>query len=234
MILLKQFCQWLNKCSLNAVRLLLASFMLISSQVQAQSLRVELRDADGVPVTGAVVEVLLPEALAAEYRAPMEWAVDQVDKEFVPEVSAVVAGSEVRFPNSDAILHHVYSFSPAKVFNIPLYGQGDNVDFAQMFDNPGVIEIGCNIHDWMLAYIYVGQSRLMAITDENGVAIINDIPAGERSYAVWHARLDTPDNVLQNDIVIPDSGVAEVQLQQALQRDRRIRRAPSSSQERYR
>ena len=103
-----------------------------------------------------------------------------------------------------------------------------------MLDNPGVIEIGCNIHDWMLAYIYVGQSRLMAITDESGMAIVNDIPPGEHSYSVWHARLDTPDNVLRDDVVIPDSGVTEVQLQQSLQRDRRIRRAPSSSQERYR
>ena len=80
MILFKQFCQRRDKGSVTKVRLLLASFILICSQVQAQSLRLELRDAEGLPVAGAVVEILLPEALAAEYRAAMDWAVDQVDK----------------------------------------------------------------------------------------------------------------------------------------------------------
>lgn len=215
--------------------LLFGLFVLpVSPGLLAQELHVQLVDDDGQALSGAVVEVLVPTALQAQYRQPRTVSVDQVDKEFVPHVTAIVAGSEVRFPNSDDILHHVYSFSPAREFNIPLYGRGENVDYLEPFPEPGVVEIGCNIHDWMLAYIYVGETGLLAITDASGSATLGDLPAGEFQVKIWHSRLDAEQNMRIETVRLSVDTSSELSLQLGLQRDRRLRRAPSATRTRYR
>lgn len=208
--------------------------MLIAVTSRAQSLQLQLSSAEGEPVSGAVIELLLPEAMRADYQQPQQTAIDQVDKEFVPHISTVVIGSEVSFPNSDDILHHVYSFSEANTFNIPLYGRGENDDYFEVFPRPGIVEIGCNIHDWMLAYIYVGETSLMAVTDENGLASLQDLPAGNFQLRLWHERLASDGNVLLEDLSLTEGETAELQLSIELQRDRRLRRAPSANRSRYR
>ena len=82
--------------------------------------------------------------------------VDQINLEFVPHVKPVVVGSPVYFPNKDDVRHHVYSFSPAKRFELPLYSGTPAAPVV--FDRPGIVAIGCNIHDWMLGYIYVAET----------------------------------------------------------------------------
>ncbi len=138
------------------------------------------------------------------------------------------------FPNSDDILHHVYSFSAANTFNIPLYGQGENNDYFEVFPETGIVEIGCNIHDWMLAYIYVGETSLMAVSDEYGMAGLQNLPAGSYQLRVWHDRLASDGNVLLQDVTLTEGASAELQLSLELQRDRRLRRAPSANRSRYR
>jgi len=134
----------------------------LSFSAQAADLRIALQDAEtGTPLEDAVVEVLVPDDMHAAHTTLGEFSVDQIDKEFVANVTVVTRGSSMRFPNSDDILHHVYSFSPAKVFELPLYGNGQNIDYQQVFDLAGVVEIGCNIHDWMLGYIYVARPILL-------------------------------------------------------------------------
>ena len=88
--------------------------------------------------------------------------VDQVDKEFTPKVNAILVGTSVIFPNHDNVRHQVYSFSPAKRFELPLYAGVP----AQpvVFDTPGVVVLGCNIHDWMVGYVYVSESPYFAKT----------------------------------------------------------------------
>jgi len=218
----------------NCLRLLLVALLLKGSSAFAQSLEVILTDSAGAVVSDAVIELLLPETQRETFAETGQYAIDQVDKEFVPSITAVVAGSEVSFPNSDAILHHVYSFSPAQTFNIPLYGRGENRDYFQSFTQPGVVEIGCNIHDWMLAYIYVGESQLMATTNAEGVATLPDLPAGEFQLQVWHSQLDAPNNIMLTDVSLVEGESTSVQLALSLQRDRRIRRAPSANRTRYR
>ena len=85
----------------------------------------------------------------------------------MPTVSVISAGNAVSFPNSDDILHHVYSFSPAKTFNIPLYGRGSNSDYREEFVTAGAVEIGCNIHDWMLGYIVVVDSTVFTLPKQS-------------------------------------------------------------------
>jgi plastocyanin len=202
---------------------------------QAAELRVALQDADsGAPLADAVVEVLLPEALQPAHTTLGDYSVDQIDKEFVANVTVVPRGSSVSFPNSDDILHHVYSFSPAKVFELPLYGNGQNIDYQQMFDVAGVVELGCNIHDWMLGYVYVAQTSLAVKTDAQGQATLTGIPAGTYEVRLWHPRARAGAPELQQTLVFDDATPATLRMAVTLERDNRLRRAPNPARERYR
>lgn len=116
-------------------------------------------------------------------------ALDQIDKQFVPNMLVVPVGTEVQFPNRDQIHHHVYSLSRVKSFNVPLY-KGEEVPSVS-FDQPGVVDVGCNIHDWMAASILVVPSPYYATTDETGGFVLSGLPAGTYSIVSWHARSRT-------------------------------------------
>jgi len=156
-------------------------FSVLGAYGNAQSLIVQLNDGEDNPISDAVIEIILPDEIRSEYQPGTDATVDQLDKEFVPNILATVSGNSVSFPNSDDILHHVYSFSPIVSFNIPLYGKGTSDQYSQTFNSVGVIEIGCNVHDWMLAYIYVTETSLSAISDDNGIAILETVPSGTLS-----------------------------------------------------
>lgn len=201
----------------------------------AAELRIALQDAEtGAPLEDAVVEVLLPIGVQANYSAAADYSVDQVEKEFVANVTVITRGSRVNFPNSDDILHHVYSFSPSKVFELPLYGNGQNVNFAEVFEQAGVVEIGCNIHDWMLGYIYVAQTRLAVKTDAAGQAVISAVPAGSYSVRVWHPRAPVDSTELEQTMTFDDAQASNLRMALTLDRDNRLRRAPNVSRTRYR
>jgi hypothetical protein len=103
-------------------------------------------------------------------------------------VSVVQAGTMVNFPNRDDVRHHVYSFSPAKRFEIKLYA-GTPVDPVP-FDKTGEVVLGCNIHDHMIAYVYVVESPWFGKTDKDGVAKIEGLPAGEFEIGAWYYAQD--------------------------------------------
>lgn len=110
---------------------------------------------------------------------------DQIDKQFSPRVIAIQKGQAVKFPNSDDIRHHVYSFSPVKRFEIKLYS-GSNVD-PIVFDKPGIGVLGCNIHDDMIGHVYIADGETTAVTNAQGIAnFANAIPA---EVSVWHADM---------------------------------------------
>ena len=137
---------------------------------------------DGKAVADAVVFVQAPAAPAGK---PPGQIVDQVNKTFVPGLLPIVVGTSVRFPNHDQIHHHVYSFSPAKTFELPLY-KGEEAP-AVLFDKVGVVKIGCNIHDWMSGVILVLPTARFAVTDAAGRFVLADLPAGTYTLAAWHA-----------------------------------------------
>jgi len=216
---------------------LICSLIILASagSASAADLRIAIQDAGtGMPLEDVVVEVLLPEDQQAAYTSAGEFSVDQIEKEFVANVTVVTRGSSVGFPNSDDILHHVYSFSPAKIFELPLYGSGQNLDYQQIFDVAGVVEIGCNIHDWMLGYIYVAQSNLAVKTDGQGQALISGIPAGSYTVRLWHARAPADAPELLQTLVFDDATPANLRMALTLERDSRLRRAPNVSRDRYR
>ena len=122
--------------------------------------------------------------------------IDQLDQQYVPYVSAVQVGTAVTFPNKDNIRHHVYSFSPAKKFELPLYA-GVPAE-PVVFDKPGFVTLGCNIHDWMLAYVAVLETPHFQITGADGKATISELPTGSYKVEVWQPRMKTaPDQGTQ-------------------------------------
>lgn len=112
--------------------------------------------------------------------------IGQRDRMFEALVTTVEAGRSVAFPNHDVVRHHVYSFSKAKAFDIKLYagGEAPKIDFAQ----PGLVVLGCNIHDKMIAYLRVVPSGVHAVTDAKGMARL-DAPAGSWTVMAWHPAL---------------------------------------------
>ena len=140
-------------------------------------------DTDGKGVAQAIVFVQSPaEPAAAQPGRVPRATMDQISKTFVPAVLPIVVGTEVRFPNHDQIQHHVYSFSRPKTFELPLYKGQDAMPVR--FDKPGVVRIGCNIHDWMSAVILVMPSHHYAVTDNDGNFTLR-LPRGTYTLAAW-------------------------------------------------
>lgn len=152
----------------------------------AAALTVQVLDAGGQAVADAVVY-----AEAATGHTPSRpnkiVEIEQKGRKFMPLVTVVQAGTSIAFPNNDTVRHHVYSFSPAKVFDLKLYtGQPEN---PVTFDKPGTVVIGCNIHDQMVAYIHVVSTPHFARTDANGKARIEGLAAGKYQLKAWHFGL---------------------------------------------
>jgi plastocyanin len=163
---------------------LLVLLGLVAPVAQSASVVATVSDGLGQPVKDAVISLTSADTRAGGLLGDL--IVDQIDKEFVPHVKPVELGSAVNFPNKDNIRHHVYSFSPAKTFELPLY-EGTPAK-PQIFDKRGVIVLGCNIHDWMRGYIYVVDTPYAATTDGAGRAEINELPAGSYQMDIWHPQ----------------------------------------------
>lgn len=147
----------------------------------SQSLTVQIYDQAKRPLADAVVEIISPAATAVNSGIQH---VAQEQLTFVPFVTAAPKGSLIDFPNRDKTRHHVYSFSSAKTFEIELYtGKPEE---PVLFDEPGIVILGCNIHDYMLAYIYVGESPLLLVTDENGKVHFPEVPQETLRIKLWH------------------------------------------------
>jgi plastocyanin len=155
--------------------------------LHAAELRVAVIGADETPVAGVAVVVDLDGAFEfAPAQQPGIAVMDQIDEQFVPDLLVIQAGSRVEFPNSDAVLHHVYSFSAAKQFELPLFH--GRVHSPVVFDEPGLVVVGCNIHDHMVGHILVVESPLHGVTDERGVVTFKELP--EANYRVEVFRPD--------------------------------------------
>jgi plastocyanin len=113
-------------------------------------------------------------APAAEHATAI---MDQQNLAFVPRVLVVAVGGNVEFPNSDSVSHEVYSFSPAKRFQLPLYKGALHPPVT--FDKPGLVVLGCNIHDQMAGYIYVTEAPFYGKTDAQGALHLTNMPTGD-------------------------------------------------------
>lgn len=158
--------------------------------LHAADLEVRIADERGRPVADAVVTVwpATPGSPpTAEAAPPRRRVIDQRNLAFVPYLEVFRPGDEVVFHNSDNTRHHVYSFSPARRFDFVLASGEDSR--PQRLETPGVIAVGCNIHDGMIAYLYVSAAPWRARTDARGHAGFSGLPAGRYEVRAWQPRL---------------------------------------------
>lgn len=158
---------------------------LVGAPLSAAELSIRVT-AEGEGLEGAVILVKGELAEDAPALAAGEAAIDQVDRQFVPALTLVRPETVIRFPNHDDIHHHVYSFSPAKQFELPLY-KGVAAQPVS-FDQSGIVTLGCNIHDWMLAHVVVTDAPVVRLSEAGGPTLL-DLPPGAYEVAVWHPRV---------------------------------------------
>jgi len=216
----------MNTCRHVAIGALLAAIGFGASAAHAQTSEIvaAVTDSRGKPVADAVVVAVPVEANVRIVARMRDAVVDQVGKEFVPRVMAIFVGTTVTFPNHDNVRHHVYSFSPAKRFELPLYSGVP----AQpvVFDKPGVVVLGCNIHDWMIGYIYVSESPYFAKTASDGKAVISDLPPHVYTVRVWHPDQDEAEDTTRKNVDTTRTPHVDAAWQLRLKPEIKIRRAP--------
>lgn len=160
--------------------------LLLCARAAAATLEARVIAPDGTPLEDAAVIAEPAAGTSAPARQRRSIAIEQRGREFIPYLTIVQTGSRVDFPNRDQLKHHVYSFSPAKSFEIKLYS-GKPMQ-PVLFDKPGEVAVGCNIHDWMEAYILVVDSPHFAKTGRDGRAELRDLPPGDYRLRIWHPR----------------------------------------------
>lgn len=182
------------------VRLVVLALALAgaASSLAAAPLSVRVVDASGRPVRNAVV-TLYPAGSAARPAHPGgRFVIAQQNLQFHPFLTIIPVGADVSFPNLDSTKHHVYSFSPAKRFELKLFAKDQSRTVH--FDKAGVVALGCNIHDQMSAFIVVTDSAWTAKTNGQGVVTFADAPNAPGRVTVWHPYLRAPGGELQQPL----------------------------------
>lgn len=130
---------------------------------------------------------------------------DQTHENFVPHVLPILVGTTVKFLNSDDVYHNVFSYSPAKSFDLGRYAKGQSRSVK--FDKPGVVKIYCDIHTHMNAFVLVLKNPYFATTDDEGNFSIKGLPPGTYTLKAWYGRWPEKSEV----IVVKDSEPAKVE-----------------------
>jgi plastocyanin len=204
-------------------QILSTAFLLgLAAIANAGELNVLIKDGKGAVLEDAIITAMPLGAKNIPKQKPVKPIVDQVGKEFLPHVLPVYVNSQVAFPNNDNIRHHVYSFSTAKKFELPLYSGTEAVPI--LFDKAGVITLGCNIHDWMLGYIYVSATPYFARSDKVGKASLSDLPEGEYTIKVWHPQMIASEESTGRVVVVSAAKAGNEEWQLPLKRAFKIPR----------
>ncbi|MEQ1580630.1 MAG: methylamine utilization protein [Steroidobacteraceae bacterium] len=186
--------------------------LLAWSASPAAIFRGTVTDRDGAPVGDAAI-VLVPTdgsspAAGRQQAAPR--VMDQVGQQFDPHVLVIGKGDQVAFPNSDTVAHQVYSFSPVKRFSLGLYR---GLPYAPVeFDEPGLIVLGCNIHDSMVAYIFVAESQYFGKSNDRGEVEVSGVPAGTYAVKAWTPRFKEQEPRLLQQFTLKADETAAVEL----------------------
>jgi plastocyanin len=173
--------------------------------------RVELRGKNDKPLAAAEaqhgVAWFVPDAGVAAPR-PGTFTLSTRDKQFEPRVLPITAGSTVRFPNADPILHNVFSVSPPQPFDVGLYGPGEGRE--QRFDEPGLVRVFCNVHHEMVAYLVVLETPYFARPSADGSFVLEGLPAGPGRLVVWQERAEAWERELTLPLAEPVTATLQV------------------------
>lgn len=125
----------------------------------------------------------------------------QINQDFEPHVLGVSVGTSVSFPNQDVVFHNVFSYSKTKRFDLGYYGKGKSKSVR--FDKPGIVQVFCDIHSNMSAYVVVVDTKFVTQPDGEGKYALTDVPAGTYTLKLWH-----PDFGERTDqVIVTDTGV---------------------------
>ncbi len=192
-----------------SLRCALSLFLLAAPAVaDAATVSIEVRGIDGRPLAGAVVTVDAARPVPVTISPRAAYQIEQRNIQFEPNILIVPVGAVVAFPNRDKVRHHVYSFSKPKKIDLKLYGRDETRSVT--FDQPGVVALGCNIHDSMSGFIYVTATPFAALTDAAGKVSIANVPAGGARVTVWHPSIRAPGGTASQPIAVGASGFATV------------------------
>jgi plastocyanin len=160
--------------------------LVACAPLYAADLNVSVLDPGGHGSAGIVL-IAEPQFDVPAKRVSRTVIMDQRQKQFVPNIVVIQTGTGIDFPNSDQIEHQVYSFSPAKTFQLSLYAGHKYPPIV--FDRAGLVVVGCNIHDQMIGYIYVTDSPYFGRSDDAGQWAVHDLPPGNYRITAWHPRM---------------------------------------------
>src|SRR5213594_2901280 len=121
---------------------------------------------------------------------PVKGMVDQHGCKFVPHVSVMTPG-ELELKNSDDILHNIHTYSTANPAINKAQPKFKKV-MTEKFEKPEIIKLTCDVHSWMQGWVAVVPG-IAAVTDGNGVAKLENVPAGKQKIEVWHETLGKQD-----------------------------------------
>jgi len=155
---------------------------------------VQVLDAAGAPVPNAVVYAE-PSGGQTVPKSLKQAEVEQRDIHFSPLVTVVEVGTPISFPNHDKVRHHVYSFSPPKVFELKLYSGVPTSPIV--FDKIGTVVLGCNIHDQMVAYVQVVNTPYFGKTDMNGKVRLDGLVNGKYALKTWYFKMSPNEPALE-------------------------------------
>ena len=159
------------------------ALILIFVVLKNHASTITVYDQDQQPLLNAVVWLKPLDKTQAIEPSETPFIMMQKDRQFIPHILVVPQNAKVEFPNADSIMHHVYSFSKTKAFELKLYREQPQNSIV--FEQTGVVELGCNIHDWMLSFIVVIDSPIYAVTNESGQVSFN-IEQGKYTLSIWH------------------------------------------------
>jgi plastocyanin len=193
--------------------------MLFSDPVIAGDIKGTVK-AKGLRTPENILVYLTQAPPGAADLSKVKFIMDQRNLEFVPHVLPVLIGATVDFPNNDKVDHNVFSMSRTKKFNLGSYPAGESK--SVVFDKPGIVELRCDVHAEMAAYILVMKNPYFAVTDKQGHFIIpasthlkqigltgvKDLAPGKYFIKTWHEKLKT----LRKAVVVPENGDVTIQL----------------------
>jgi plastocyanin len=189
--------------SFRQILIVVLCFGALASVAQAQAViegRVELPKTHSAPVMNKRYEIVSKSGVIApsppmavvylegafpKPAAPPVAQMLQKDLLFVPALLPVQVGTRVEFPNLDNTYHNIFSYSPAKRFDLGRYRSDEKPIPSQVFDTPGMVTLRCDIHEHMRGLILVLETPFFVTTDTEGRFRLQGLPAGHYKLKAW-------------------------------------------------